>query len=93
VVPLGERPIQKIQSNEIDKLYVSFQGKISDHTALMVHSVLCKCITAAVKQKKLAISPMDYVLQAPSPVETTHGTVLDENQLRALVDGFRNSVL
>jgi integrase len=94
IVPtLGERPIQKIQSDEIDSLYVSLKGRISDRTALMLHTVLGKCLAAAVRQRKLAISPMAYLLQVPSPEEKTHGTVLDNAQLHKLIDGFRNSVL
>ena len=41
----------------------------------------------------LAVSPMARVTTVPSPPESDHGMVLDEDQLRTLVEGFRGSVL
>jgi integrase len=48
---------------------------------------------AAVRTRKLAISPMDSTTKAPSPGESDHGTALDDDQLRTLIGGFKGSSL
>jgi integrase len=59
VVPsLGERPLQQLQSNEIDALYVRLAEKVSARTAHHVHSVLAACLGAAARTRKLARNPM-----------------------------------
>jgi integrase len=46
-----------------------------------------------VRKGLLPASPMMRVERIPSPGEADHGMVLDQDQLRALLDGFRNSTL
>lgn len=94
VVPaLGSRPLQHIEASEIDKLYVSLADKISARTAHHVHTVLGACIGAAVRTGKLSRNPMLRLEKVPSPSEADYGTVLEEEQLLALVRGFKGSAL
>lgn len=90
---LGECKLQQISSANIDKLYLSLEGKIAPRTARHVHSVLNACLGAAVRTKKLAISPMESATKVPSPGESDHGIALDDEQLRTLVQGFKSSAL
>jgi integrase len=94
VVPtLGARPLQQIQATEIDTLYVCLDGKIAPRTCRHVHDVLNACLGTAVRKGLLAVSPMERVTTVPSPPESDHGMALDRDQLRILVEGFRDSVL
>ena len=90
---LGERKLQQIDSTDIDKLYLSLEGKIAPRTARHVHSVLNACLSAAVRTKKLAINPMESTTKVPSPGESDHGIALDDEQLKTLVQGLRGSAL
>jgi Phage integrase central domain len=90
---LGERKLQHIHSTDIDKLYLSLEGKIAPRTARHVHSVLNACLGAAVRTKKLAINPMESTTKVPSPGESDHGIALDDEQLKTLVQGFKGSAL
>jgi integrase len=94
VVPkLGPRPLQQVQATEIDELYVSLEEKLAPRACRHVHDVLSSCLNTAVRKGLLAVSPMRRVMKVPSPPESDHGMALDGDQLRALVEGFRNSVL
>jgi integrase len=94
IVPvLGARPLQQIQAVEIDAAYRQIEGKIAQRTALHTHVVLGAALQTAVRKGLLSTNPLDRVERVPSPGEADHGMVLDQDQLRALVDGFRNSVL
>jgi integrase len=94
VVPtLGLRPLQQVQATEIDALYQKLEGKVAPRTAHHVHTVLGSCLTTAVRKGLLAVSPMARVERVPSPGEADHGMVLDSEQLRMLVGGFRGSAL
>jgi integrase len=90
---LGESKLQQIHSTDIDRLYLSLEGRIAPRTARHVHSVLNACLGAAVRTRKLAINPMESITKAPSPGESDHGIVLDDDQLRKLVQGFKGSSL
>jgi integrase len=90
---LGGYKLQDIHSTDIDKLYVSLEGKIHPRTARQVHSVLNACLSHAVRTKKLAINPMTSISKVPSPGEPDHGSVLDDQELRKLVHGFKGSSL
>ena len=90
---LGERKLQKIDSTEIDKLYLSLEGKIAPRTARHVHSVLNACLGAAVRTKKLTINPMQSTEKVPFAGESDHGIALDDEQLGKLVQGFKGSAL
>jgi integrase len=90
---LGEHKLQQIHSTDIDKLYLSLEGKIAPRTARHVHSVLNACLGAAVRTKKLAVNPMESTTKVPSPGESDHGIALDDEQLRTLLQGFKGSAL
>jgi integrase len=58
-----------------------------------VHTVLGACLSAAVRKGLITATPLDRAEKVPSPGESNHGQVLDEEQLSTLVQGFRNSTL
>lgn len=94
VIPtLGLRPVQQLEATEIDALYVKLEKKISPRTAHHVHTVLNACCATRVRKGLLSNNPMERVEKIPSPGESDHGIVLEEDELRCLVDGFRSSVL
>lgn len=94
VVPtLGKRPLQQVQPTEIDALYQSLEGKIAPWTAHHVHTIFGSCLATAVRKGLLAATPMARVEKIPSPGESNHGMVLDSEQLRTLVEGFKGSAL
>jgi integrase len=92
---LGERKLQELQSTEIDRLYLDLDAnkEISPGTARYVHNVLSTCLSAAVRTKRLSISPMESVTNVPSAGESDHGIALDDEQLKTLVQGFKGSAL
>jgi len=90
---LGQHKLQQIDSTDIDKLYVALEDKIAPRTARHVHSVLNACLGAAVRTKKLAVSPMASITNTPTAGESDHGIALDEQELRKLVLGFEGSAL
>jgi integrase len=94
VIPaLGARPLQQLQSSEIDSFYVKLVGKVAPRTAHHIHTVLAACLAAATRTRQIARNPMNEVVKVPSPGEADHGMVLDAEQLRTLVRGFRHSPL
>jgi integrase len=90
---LGARPLQQIQAIEIDKLYAELALKLKPRTAHHVHTVLNACLGTAERKGLVIASPMDRVDSVPSPGESDHGTALDAEELRKLLEGFRASVL
>jgi integrase len=93
VVPaLGTRPMQSIQATEIDNLYVTLEKKLAARTVAHLHAILGACLKVAVRKGLLASSPVARA-EVPKPGESNHGTVLDGDQLRALLEGFRGSTL
>src|SRR5262245_42796848 len=94
VVPtLGARPLQQIQATEIDALYRKLEGTMASRTAQHVHKVLNSCLATRVRKGLLMANPIDRAEQIPSPGEGYHGMVLDADQLRVLVEGFRGLAL
>jgi integrase len=94
VIPtLSERPLQKIQATEIDALYVQIGQRRSVRTAHHVHVVLGACLGAATRTRRLARNPMLELAKVPCPDEADHGMALEPDQLRTLVQGFKDSVL
>jgi integrase len=89
---LGRRPLQQLQGSEIDDLYHKLEGHLSPRTVHHVHTVLGACCKVAVRKGLISSDPVARA-EAPSPGESEAGTVLEEEQLRTLVDGFRGSVL
>ena len=90
---LGDYKLQEIHSTDIDRLYVALEGKLHTRTAQQVHSVFNAFLSAAVRTKKLAVNPMTSITKVPRPGEPDHGAVLDDQQLRQLVQGFKGSSL
>jgi integrase len=94
VVPtLGARPLQQLEATEIDSLYAKLEGKMSPRTAHHVHTVLNACCATATRKGLLARNPLEKTEKVPSPGESDHGLVLEQDELRRLLDGFRSSVL
>lgn len=89
---LGNRPLQQITPVEIDELYVALEAQLSPRTVHHIHTVLGACFKSAVRKGFLTASPVARA-EAPSPGESNRGVVLDADELRTLVDGFRGSVL
>lgn len=93
VVPtLGARSLQKITVSEIDVLYVNLERVLAPRTVHHVHVVLKACLNVAVRKGLIAGNPAAKA-EAPSPGESDAGTVLDEQQLMALVQGFKGMAL
>ncbi|MGB6567062.1 MAG: hypothetical protein WBF02_07100, partial [Xanthobacteraceae bacterium] len=90
---LGLRPLQQLKASEIDSLYVKLTDKISARTAHHVHIVLGACLGTATRTRKLLRNPMLELAKVPSPAESDHGMVLEEEQLLALVRGFKGTAL
>lgn len=86
---LGDRPLHKLQSSQIDSLYVNVADKLSPRTAHHVHIVLGARLGTATRTRQIARNPMREVVKVPSPGEPDHGMVLDQDQLRVLVQGFK----
>lgn len=93
VVPaLGERLLQRISATEIDGLCTQLETRLSTRTVHHVHTVLGACLNVAVRKGLLVVSPASKA-EAPVPGESEAGQVLDQDQLTALLTGFRGSVL
>jgi integrase len=90
---LGARPLQQLQATEIDTLYEKVTEKISARTASNVHGVLVSCLGTAMRTRKLVRNPMLELAKIPAPGEANHGMVLDDEQIRTLVQGFKGTVL
>jgi integrase len=89
---LGVRPLQQLQASEIDDLYVKLEEKLSVRTVHHVHTVLGACFKAAVRKGLIIANPTTKA-EAPVPDDSEAGTVLEEDRLRPLVEGYRGSVL
>jgi integrase len=90
---LGDRPIQQLRSDEIDTFYSTLEGKHAPGTASLLHVVFGACLRAAVRQRVIQTSPMDYVSSVPSKEEADHGIALSEEDVRKLIAGFRSHPL
>lgn len=90
---IGDRPLQRLEASAIDAVYAQLVEKLAPGTLRQVHNTLGACLGAAVRTKKLARSPVLDIAKAPHAGEADHGQVLDAEQLRALVEGFRGSAL
>jgi integrase len=93
VPTLGERRLQQLHASEIDALYVNLLATLKPATACYVHAVLNACLGTAVRKGLIASSPMARVEKIPSAGESDHGVALDADELRKLIDGFRDSPL
>jgi integrase len=89
---LGTRPLQKITATEIDALYVKLEQTLSARSVNQVHTNLKACLSAAVRKGLLMVNPASNA-DAPSPGQSDAATVLEREQLTALMMGFRKSTL
>ena len=87
---LGATKLQDVHATDIDRLYLTLEGKIASNTARAVHNVLGACFAAAVRTRKLAVSPLQHITKAPPKGESDHGIALDDQELKTLVRGFSN---
>jgi integrase len=87
---LGARPIQKITATDLDKLYADLEKKLSAGTMTLLHVVVKSCLATAVKKGLLSSNPADRA-ERPASADNKVGTVLDEDQLPKLVQGFRRT--
>jgi integrase len=93
VIPtLGNRRLQRITATEIDALYTELEKKLATRTVHHVHTVLGACLNAAIRKGLLVVNPASKA-EAPVPGASEAGQVLDQDQLTALLNGFRSSVL
>ena len=93
---IGSMRLQTLASTDIDALYrkMEAEGRISARTQRHVHSVLNACLSAAVRTGKRNSNPMDRVQKVPDAGDDDEkGQALDEEQLTALVQGFKTSAL
>ena len=93
VIPtLGIRPLQRISATEIDVLYTELEARLATRTVHHVHTVLGACLSSAVRKGLLFVNPASNA-EAPVPSDSEVGQVLDQDQLTALLTGFRDLVL
>src|SRR6516164_7231314 len=84
--------MQLIQPSEIDDLYVDLEQRMARRTVAHIHAILGACLKVAVRKGLIAVSPVSRA-EAPSAGESDHGIVLDQDQLRKLLEGFRGSAI
>ena len=89
---LGNRPLQRVCATEIDELYTRLETRLSIRTVHHVHTVFGACLNAAVRKGLLVANPVAKA-EAPVADQSDAGQVLDQEQLTALLTGFRGSVL
>lgn len=89
---LGRRPLQQITATDLDSLYAGLRGKLAPGTVRLVSTIVAGCFGAAVFKDKLVISPAARAEPVPKSKEPV-GRVLDQEQLSALLAGFRGSAL
>lgn len=89
---LGERVLQQLTAAEIDELYVKLEQSLATRTVRHVHVTLKACLAAAVRKGLIVSNPADRA-EAPSPNDSEVGQVLETEQLKTLVQGFRKSTL
>jgi integrase len=84
--------LQKLTGSMIDDLYIELEQKLAARTVLHLHNALRPCLASAIKKKLLVNNPADDA-EAPNPGDTDDIIVLNEDQLAALVRGFRGHPL
>jgi integrase len=85
---LGARLLQQIQVTEIDGLYRELARHLSPRSVHHVHVVLNSCLKTATLKRRLADNPAARA-DTPKADESDAWTVLDADQLTALVRGFK----
>jgi integrase len=87
---LGDRPLQQLKHHEINLLYAQMTS-LAPRTRHHVATVLKSCLQAAMDSKLIASNPAGG--KRPSPGDAEVGQALDQDQIAALVEGFRGSTL
>jgi hypothetical protein len=88
---LGGRRLQQLQSTDIDDLYARLAATMAPPTLRYVHIVLGSCLATAARTRKITRNPMTELAKIPANKGGRHGAVLEAEQLRSLVQGFRGS--
>jgi integrase len=96
---IGDRPLQKLQPTEIDRVYTDLKSKVSPwtkrplskRTQRHVHVVLGAALATAVRTGLLSVNPMAKTAKKPKAGDSRPGIALDEVELAKLVTGFRSS--
>jgi integrase len=87
---LGGRPLQQLRATEIDKLYTALEAKIIAPVTLHhPHTTFNSCLSTAERKGLLLSNPIKRAERIPSPGESDHGLALSEQELNALVVGFK----
>jgi len=97
---LGDRPVQKLQSTEIDKLYAALKSKVSDMTgkplASMtlrhIHVVLGAVLNYGVRKGILIANPQKRIDIVPTG-ESRLGIALTEDELARLLGAFKGRAM
>jgi integrase len=89
---LGKRPLQRITPSEIDALYTKMEQDLAPATVRFAHAVLGACLAVAVRKGLLLSNPVSRA-EPPAPGDQNAGQVLDQEQLAALLAGFRGTTL
>jgi integrase len=89
---LGDRPVQQIAATELDALYTKLEQTLAPGTVRFAHGVLGACMNVAVRKGLLVSNPVTRA-DPPRANDDDVGQVLDQEQLSALVDGFRHATL
>lgn len=87
---LGDRLLQQIRTHEINLLYAQMTS-LAPRTRHHVATVLKSCLQAAMDSKLIGSNPAGG--KRPSPGDAEVGQALDQDQIAALVEGFRGSTL
>jgi integrase len=91
VVPaLGARKLQQLSGTMIDDFYAELRKKLAPRTMGVVHVILKACLETSTKKKLLSANPGDDA-ERPETDDEEVGVALDEDQLAALVAGFRGT--
>ena len=86
---LGDSRLQAITSVMLDKLYQAMRdNEFAEGTIRYVHTVLGGCLRTAQQKALITRNPMDGA-EAPGTGDEDAGTALEQEQLTALVNGFR----
>lgn len=89
---LGRHPLQRLTPTDFDDLYLALEAKLSAGTVRYVHVVAGACLGAAERKGIIKSNPVSRA-EAPMPSDGDVGRVLEQEELDALVNGFRPSSL